>query len=106
MSSYRRLVGDIETGERGVPNLIRQYLKLGGKFVSFNVDARFSNALDGLIVVDLLWTEPRMLERCMGRVGAAAFLQGASAKNEMPAIPAAPAAIQSAAFSRLTPPNA
>jgi hypothetical protein len=72
------LVADMEAGERAVPVLIRQYLRLGGRFVSFNVDARFSNTLDGLIVVDLLRTHRRMLERYLGREGAAAYLAAAA----------------------------
>jgi hypothetical protein len=60
--------------QKGVPILLRQYLKLGGKLVGFNVDPHFANALDGLIVVDLAKTDPRVLDRYMGKDGAAAFL--------------------------------
>jgi len=41
--------------------------------VAFNVDRKFSNALDGLIVVDLGKTDARLLERYLGKAGAAAF---------------------------------
>lgn len=68
-------IADIETDQKGVPTLLRQYLKLGGKLLGFNVDSNFSNALDGLIVVDLVKTDPRLLERYMGKEGAAAFLR-------------------------------
>ncbi len=44
---------EIEDGVRGVPVLIRQYLKLGGKLCAFNVDPDFGTAIDGLIVVNL-----------------------------------------------------
>jgi putative hemolysin len=67
------LVGDIEVDRKGVPVLLRQYLKLGGELVAFNVDQNFADALDGLIVVDLGKTDPRVLERYMGKEGAAAF---------------------------------
>ena len=69
------VIADMETDQKGVPILLRQYLKLGGKLVGFNVDAHFANALDGLIVVDLTQTDPRVLERYMGKTGAAAFLK-------------------------------
>jgi putative hemolysin len=59
-------VNDLETGNAGVPVLLRQYLKLGGKLLGFNVDRDFSNALDGLIVVNLRETEPKLLERYLG----------------------------------------
>ena len=67
------LVADVEADRKGVPVLLRQYLKLGGELVAFNVDRKFANALDGLIVVDLGKTDPRLLERYLGKEGAAAF---------------------------------
>lgn len=67
-------IADIETDQKGVPILLKQYLRLGGKLLGFNVDPNFSNALDGLIVVDLVKTDPRLLERYMGKEAAAAFL--------------------------------
>ena len=39
--------------------------------MGFNVDRKFSNVLDGLVVVDLRRTEPAVLERYMGREPAA-----------------------------------
>ena len=68
------LIADIEFDRKGVPILLKQYLKLGGELVAFNVDRNFANALDGLIVVDLRKTDRRLLERYLGVQGAAAFL--------------------------------
>jgi putative hemolysin len=73
-------IADIETDQKGVPILLKQYLRLGGKLLGFNVDSSFSNALDGLIVVDLVKTDPRLLDRYMGKEGAAAFLAYHSAR--------------------------
>jgi putative hemolysin len=61
------IISDIEPTRIGVPVLLRQYLRLGGKLLGFNVDPEFSDALDGLIVVDLTRTEPRLLERYLGK---------------------------------------
>jgi hypothetical protein len=58
-----------------VPILLRQYAKIGGKLLGFNVDRKFSNVLDGLVVVDLRKTEAAVLERYMGREAAAQFRQ-------------------------------
>ena len=55
--------------DRGVPVLLRQYLKLNGTFVGFNVDPAFKNALDGLIIVDLLKSDRKVLERYLGGDG-------------------------------------
>jgi putative hemolysin len=69
------VIGDIEPDGRGVPVLLRHYLKLGGRLLGFNIDPDFSNALDGLIVVDLTRTEPKLLQRYLGRNEAAEFLK-------------------------------
>jgi putative hemolysin len=66
-------ITDVETDGKGLPILLRQYAKIGGKMVGFNVDRKFSNVLDGLVVVDLRKTEPAVLERYMGREAAAQF---------------------------------
>ncbi len=68
-------INDVETDGKGLPILLRQYAKIGGKLLGFNVDRKFSNVLDGLVVVDLRQTEPAVLERYMGREGAARFRQ-------------------------------
>lgn len=69
-----RLLELVEGHGRGMPVLLRQYLKLGGKVLGFNVDAAFSHVLDGLIMVDLTATDPAVLARYMGRDACAAFL--------------------------------
>jgi putative hemolysin len=66
-------IADVEVDGKGLPILLKQYAKVGGKFVGFNVDRKFSDVLDGLVVVDLRETEPTVLERYMGREGVAAF---------------------------------
>ena len=50
-----------------MPVLLKHYLKLGGRILGFNVDPNFSHVVDGLILVDLLETEPRFLQRYMGK---------------------------------------
>lgn len=68
------IIADIDAHKTGVPVLLRQYLKLGGKMLGFNVDKEFSDVLDGLVLVDLLKTDRRTLERYLGRDGAQGFL--------------------------------
>jgi putative hemolysin len=66
-------ISDVELDGKGVPILIKQYAKVGGKLVGFNLDRKFSNVVDGLVIVDLRETDPQVLERYMGREGYAAF---------------------------------
>ena len=57
--------------------LLKQYLRLGGKLLGFNIDPDFGYVLDGLILVDLVQlsrTNPRQLERFMGKEGLQKFL--------------------------------
>ena len=66
-------IADVEADGKGLPILLRQYAKIGGKMLGFNVDRKFANVLDGLVVVDLRQTETAVLDRYMGREGAARF---------------------------------
>ena len=47
------LVKSIEKDGKDIPVLVRQYMRLGGRFYSFCVDKDFNSSLDGLIVVDI-----------------------------------------------------
>ena len=75
LDDVSQLLEEIEPDGKGAPVLLRQYLKLGGRLACFNVDETFSGVVDGLIVVDLLRTEPKALQKYMGREQVAAFLQ-------------------------------
>ena len=66
-------ISDVETDGKGLPILIRQYAKLGGKLVGFNLDKKFSDVVDGLVIVNLRHTDPAVLDRYMGKEGHAAF---------------------------------
>ena len=60
-------IADLERDGKGVPILIKQYMKAGGRVLGFNVDPRFSNVLDVLMMADLRRAPQPMLERYMGR---------------------------------------
>ncbi len=75
LDELSEIIADMEPDGKGVPVLLRQYLKLGGRLLSFNVDPAFSRCLDGLIVVDLAATAPAILNRYMGVDGAQTFLR-------------------------------
>jgi len=73
LGELARLVAQIEEDRKGVPVLLRQYLRLGGRVLGFTVDSGFGNTLDGLIMVDLRQIEPAVLARYMGKAASAAF---------------------------------
>ncbi len=66
-------IADVELDGKGLPILLKQYAKVGGKLLGFNVDRKFSDVLDGLVVVDLRHTERGVLDRYMGKEAAGAF---------------------------------
>ncbi|MBF0625777.1 MAG: lysophospholipid acyltransferase family protein [Magnetococcales bacterium] len=67
------LISQIERDGKGIPILLKQYLKLGGRLAGFSIDPTFNNTLDGLIFVDLMDTDPRILAKYMGSNEAEAF---------------------------------
>jgi putative hemolysin len=67
------LVEDLENDSKSVPVLLRQYLKLGGKVLAFNVDADFGHSIDCLLMVDLRHSKPRALRKYMSEATAARF---------------------------------
>lgn len=75
------IVRELEAGQRGIPVLLRQYLKLNAKLLGFSVDPAFGHVLDGLIVVDLLDIERSLLARYLGKDGAAGFLEWHAARH-------------------------
>ncbi len=73
LEDVSELISEFESDNKGVPILLKQYLKLGGKLLGFNVDPDFSDVLDGLILVDLRKTDPKILKRYMGDEGLKKF---------------------------------
>lgn len=69
------LTSTFESGGRGMPVLLRQYLKLNARVLGFSVDPSFGDALDALMMIDLLRVDVRILRRYFGREEAAAFLR-------------------------------
>jgi hypothetical protein len=59
------IVSGVEADGKGVPVLLRQYLKLGGRLAGFNVDHKFCDSLDGLIIIDLQRVPAHVLDRVL-----------------------------------------
>lgn len=67
-----KLLGRIDSG-KNIPVLIRHYLALNGRFISFSINRNFNDSLDGLLVVDLRLTPEKYLKRYLGQDGAKKF---------------------------------
>jgi putative hemolysin len=68
------LVSSVETDGKGIPVLLKHYLKLNATILSFNVDKDFSDVLDGLIMVDFTEVDTRLLGKYMGEENCRAYL--------------------------------
>lgn len=78
------LISEIETDQKGIPTLLRHYLKMNGQLLSFNVDNSFGHCVDGLIVVDLTKSDPRLLRSYLGPEGSLSFLRHHSVEVPTP----------------------
>ncbi len=68
-------VSEIEEDGKEIPILLRQYIKMGGEILSFNVDTEFSSVIDALIMVDVSKTPMKILTRYMGTDNALKYLE-------------------------------
>jgi putative hemolysin len=73
------VVSRLDGQGRGVPVLLRQYLKLDARAVAFSIDPAFSHVLDTMIVVNLPTVAPALLRRFMGSGAADGYLRHHSA---------------------------
>jgi hypothetical protein len=53
LNKFDKFIKDVETSNYNMPVLLKKYLKQNGKIIGFNIDPKFNNALDGLLILDL-----------------------------------------------------
>jgi len=53
LSSLDKFIGDVDQYNSGLPVLLKKYLGLNAKIIAFNVDPKFNNCVDGMIVLDI-----------------------------------------------------
>jgi len=57
-----KTIGDMDELNSGLPVLLKKYIKLNAKIIGFNVDPKFNNCLDGLIVLDVYDVPKKTIE--------------------------------------------
>jgi putative hemolysin len=72
LDTVAELIQQLEADGKSVPVLLRQYLKVGGRILGFNVDPDFQDVVDCLLFVDLVSLDRRVGAR---HLGAEAFAQ-------------------------------
>ena len=68
-------VEELETELKGIPVLLKQYLRLGGRILAFSEDKSFNNVIDGLILVDLTKGDSKVFGKYMGKEEYQAYLK-------------------------------
>jgi putative hemolysin len=53
ISSLDKFIGDVDQKNNGLPVLLKKYLGLNAKIVAFNVDPKFNNCVDGMLLLDI-----------------------------------------------------
>lgn len=75
MEEINELVSELESDGKPVPILLKQYLKLNGQLMGFNVDPDFGNVLDGLILIDVPSIDERVMKKYLGKETGETYLQ-------------------------------
>lgn len=63
------LVNGLESDGKGVPILIKHYVRMNAKLLDFGVWQNHSNAVVGFMIADLTTADPKFLRRYMGEEG-------------------------------------
>ena len=75
-TAFKVLRQNLDALGSAVPTLYKQYTELcepgGARFLAFGIDPAFSDAIDGLIEVDIAAMRPKKRERYLPTHGAAA----------------------------------
>ena len=70
-----KFIGDVDELNTGLPVLLKKYIKLNAKIVGFNVDPKFNNCLDGLILLDVMDVPKNTIESLSKEVNDGSILQ-------------------------------
>jgi putative hemolysin len=61
INKIERIILDIEPGYK-LPVLLKKYMEINAKILGFNIDPKFNNCLDGLMILDLYETPPDFIK--------------------------------------------
>jgi hypothetical protein len=53
LNKFDRFIKEMEPNDYTMPVLLKRYLKINGRIIGFNLDPKFNDALDGMLVLDL-----------------------------------------------------
>jgi len=82
INTLDKFIKDIETAHIAMPVLLKKYLKQNGKIVEFNIDPKFNNALDGLLVLDMYDVPPETISSLSKEINDDSILERYSAGTQ------------------------
>ena len=78
-----KCIGDFDELNTGLPVLLKKYIKLNAKIIGFNVDPKFNNCLDGLIILDVYDVPKSIIESLSKEVNDGSILERFYSNREM-----------------------
>ncbi len=82
LKSLDKFIGDIDQYNNGLPVLLKKYLGLNAKIVAFNVDPKFNDCIDGLLVLDIFDVPKSTVESLLKEVNDLSLLNRLFTINE------------------------
>jgi len=82
LHSLDRFIGDIDQYNSGLPVLLKKYLGLNAKIIAFNVDPKFNDCVDGLLVLDIFAVPKSTIESLLKEVNDTSLITRLFAPNE------------------------
>ena len=82
LHSLDKFIGDIDQYNSGLPILLKKYLGLNAKIVAFNVDPKFNDCVDGLLVLDIFDVPKPTIESLLKEVNDMSLLNRLFTINE------------------------
>lgn len=70
-----KTIGDVDALNSGLPVLLKKYIKLNARIAGFNVDPKFNNCLDGLIILDIYDVPKSIIESLSKEVNDGSLLE-------------------------------
>lgn len=78
-----RVIGDVDALNAGLPVLLKKYIRLNARIAGFNVDPKFNNSLDGLIVLDIYDVPRNTIESLLKEVNDGSLLERFYSSREL-----------------------
>jgi putative hemolysin len=82
LHSLDRFIGDIDQYNSGLPVLLKKYLGLNAKIIAFNVDPKFNDCVDGLLVLDIFAVPKSTIESLLKEVNDTSLITRLFSPNE------------------------